>query len=300
MSENDRITLNIGGTLFQTTRGTLIAEPATMLSAMFGGEGVPPQPDEDGSYFIDRDPKHFRFILNYLRGNKLKIPYDPIIRRELLEEVKFYQILGLIESVQQTELSYIFDEIHRSKFLKLRHPAIIERFTWHIEDMIGYLEEIPQNNYIESPIFPAGNLHWCLRMYPNGRMLQYTSDSFSVYLRLVSSMEHPIPENLVIEGSFTVVLHNQDPTNDVVQRTGCGIFKWKGDDGLMWGWQAVMNLEILRNPKYGWLDRNGTFTLSVESIEVKKLSIHIRTPSLDPDFIPQEEQNIAVKLLGDI
>jgi len=52
--------------------------------------------DKDGCYFIDRDGKHFRYILNYLRTNELIIPDDPIIRKELFKEVEFYQINSLI------------------------------------------------------------------------------------------------------------------------------------------------------------------------------------------------------------
>ena len=52
---------------------------------------------EDGSYFIDRDGTHFRYILNYLRTGQLIVPEDKIIRRELLTEAEFYQIQGIID-----------------------------------------------------------------------------------------------------------------------------------------------------------------------------------------------------------
>lgn len=47
-------------------------------------------------YFIDRDGKMFRHILNYLRTNTLAIP-DNFAELDLLyEEAKFYDIQPLI------------------------------------------------------------------------------------------------------------------------------------------------------------------------------------------------------------
>ena len=70
-----------------------------MLHAMFSGR-FDSKPAEDGSYFIDRDGTHFRYILNYLRTGQLVVPEDKIIRRELLTEAEFYQIQGIIDEMK--------------------------------------------------------------------------------------------------------------------------------------------------------------------------------------------------------
>ena len=44
-----------------------------MLTAMFSGK-FEMKPSKDGSFFIDRDGTHFRFILNFLRTGKLTLP----------------------------------------------------------------------------------------------------------------------------------------------------------------------------------------------------------------------------------
>ena len=66
------IKLNIGGHLYITSTLTLTRDPQSMLATMFSGRHSVKK-EEDGSYFIDRDGTHFRYILNYLRGNAISV-----------------------------------------------------------------------------------------------------------------------------------------------------------------------------------------------------------------------------------
>ena len=85
-----------------------------MLHAMFSGR-FDSKPAEDGSYFIDRDGTHFRYILNYLRTGQLVVPKDKIVRRELLNEAEFYRVQGIIDELrsQPFEGSLILSLEHR-------------------------------------------------------------------------------------------------------------------------------------------------------------------------------------------
>ena len=65
---------------------------------MFSGR-FDTKPSDDGSYFIDRDGTHFRYILNYLRTGKLIVPKDEMIREELLAEAEFYQVEGIVKAL---------------------------------------------------------------------------------------------------------------------------------------------------------------------------------------------------------
>ena len=59
LSKSNRITINVGGSLYETTLNTLSADQSSMLSAMFSGR-FNIEKDKNGSIFIDRDPTHFR------------------------------------------------------------------------------------------------------------------------------------------------------------------------------------------------------------------------------------------------
>ena len=49
----------------------------------------------DGSFFIDRDGTHFRFILNYLRNGELILPEGATFLKELEAEAKFYDFIHI-------------------------------------------------------------------------------------------------------------------------------------------------------------------------------------------------------------
>ena len=86
------ITLNVGGTKYQTTKATLLSIKQGVLYKMFQGT-FNDKPLEDGAYFIDRDATYFRYILNFLRDGIITIDVeDKKTMIELLTEARFYQI----------------------------------------------------------------------------------------------------------------------------------------------------------------------------------------------------------------
>ncbi|KAB2071591.1 FH interacting protein FIP2 -like protein [Gossypium arboreum] len=96
------IRLNIGGKKFCTTIDTLTCrEPDSMLAAMFSGRHTVCQDAEKGYVFVDRDGKHFRHILNWLRDGVVPTLTDSDYS-ELIREAEYYQLLGLIEGINST------------------------------------------------------------------------------------------------------------------------------------------------------------------------------------------------------
>ena len=66
------VDLDVGGTLFRTTKQTLLSDPKSMLAKMFDpSASLVPVLRTDGAYFIDRDPVYFIIVLNFLRTGYL-------------------------------------------------------------------------------------------------------------------------------------------------------------------------------------------------------------------------------------
>ncbi|XP_068727381.1 uncharacterized protein [Montipora capricornis] len=104
-----KVKLNVGGKIYSTTLDTLRKDPDSMLCAMFSGRHELKPDAEDGAYFIDRDGKLFRYILNYLRDGDLHLPDDKITGQELLKEAKFYQVQGIIDLLKENCFPPMFD-----------------------------------------------------------------------------------------------------------------------------------------------------------------------------------------------
>ena len=133
------IKLNVGGQHFATSVQTLTKDPNSMLAAMFSGR-FEMKPSEDGSFFIDRDGTHFRFILNFLRTGKLTLPEGATCTKELEEEAEFYQIQGLIDALRPAELTVnacMPDEPFRESTIltKVDHRKILK--GWLPEVLVG-------------------------------------------------------------------------------------------------------------------------------------------------------------------
>ena len=93
------VELNVGGKHFTTSVQTLRKDPNSILAAMFSGK-FDTKPSKDGSFFIDRDGTHFRFILNYLRDGELILPEGATFLEELRKEAEFYQIQGILDELK--------------------------------------------------------------------------------------------------------------------------------------------------------------------------------------------------------
>ncbi|PIK33577.1 putative BTB/POZ domain-containing protein KCTD9 [Apostichopus japonicus] len=77
-------------------------EPESMLARMFGTEDPSwnSAMDRSGAYLIDRSPKYFEPIMNYLRHGQLIVDTN-IGAAGVLEEAKFFGMTSLIEPLKQ-------------------------------------------------------------------------------------------------------------------------------------------------------------------------------------------------------
>lgn len=91
---SDIIHLNVGGTRFSTSRQTLTWIPDSFFTALLSGR-ISSLRDETGAIFIDRDPKVFGVILNYLRTKDIDLSVVDI--RILRHEAEYYGIAPLVK-----------------------------------------------------------------------------------------------------------------------------------------------------------------------------------------------------------
>lgn len=120
-SPNSRewIKLNVGGTTFLTTRLTLSKDHSSffyrliqedeelqtdmvsrkiLLLFTLKKESYNFQ-DENGAYLIDRDPRYFPVVLNFLRHGKVIL--DNLSEEGVLEEAEFYNVTRLINILKE-------------------------------------------------------------------------------------------------------------------------------------------------------------------------------------------------------
>lgn len=90
------IDLNVGGYLFTTSLSTLTKYEDSMLAVMFSGRHEIVR-DQNDRYFIDRDGKHFRHILNFIRSNDLPPENETL---DVLKEAEFFCISNLIAKLE--------------------------------------------------------------------------------------------------------------------------------------------------------------------------------------------------------
>merc|ERR1711920_524363 len=89
----DPIILNIGGKYFTTSLATLRSKSDTFLEKMFRNNTSTATCSADGSFFIDRDPSTFGYVLEYLRNDDMLVrSKDKNIRLQVLEDAEYFQL----------------------------------------------------------------------------------------------------------------------------------------------------------------------------------------------------------------
>lgn len=129
------VKLNVGGTVFSTSKHTLLLDSESFFAKMFGGH-FEPLPLEDGSFFIDRDPTWFGAILNYLRGKTINLQFlQPSQIIDFKEEATFYGLTQLIQAIENFEKEN--DELPKQEeeeSAKDENPAEETPFRWVVEE----------------------------------------------------------------------------------------------------------------------------------------------------------------------
>jgi ligand-binding sensor domain-containing protein len=89
------VELNVGGVFYTTYISTLTREKDSLLGQLFNGTSKSKiVKDSKGKYFIDRDGVLFRYVLDFLRNEKLTLPENSHEKERLhltqqVQEIRF-------------------------------------------------------------------------------------------------------------------------------------------------------------------------------------------------------------------
>ncbi|CAF1248415.1 unnamed protein product [Adineta ricciae] len=169
-NDDELIKLNIGGYCYTTKRSTINdnVDEQSYLALLIRKQTKTPY----GEYFIDRDGKYFRYILNYFREKMLLLPENFTELKQLLSEVQFYGIDRLKNDIENrlnrtNEQNLCLQSgLHLTLISKLNPKKTIVK-------LIGPLKLLS--------IFP----------------IQFIGEEF---LRIISSFSHP--ENILCQLTF--------------------------------------------------------------------------------------------------
>lgn len=71
---------------------------------MFTGKAKPPLRDSKGKYFVDRDGVLFRYVLDFLRNQRLILPENFHEKERLRTEAEFYNLSKMTECIDKAEV----------------------------------------------------------------------------------------------------------------------------------------------------------------------------------------------------
>jgi len=176
---DDWIRLNVGGTLFTTTRSTLSKDAKSFFHRLCQGE-LESQKDHSGAYMIDRDPHYFGPVLNYLRHGKLVM--DKHLSEEgVLEEAEFYNVTHLISLVQ--------DRIRiREEAAKVKRGQSQFKVNKHVYRVIQCHDDELTN--LMSTLSDGWRFEQLINI---GSQYQYASEDRAEFLCVVSKLCEPTP-----------------------------------------------------------------------------------------------------------
>ncbi|KAI4498706.1 hypothetical protein M0802_006173 [Mischocyttarus mexicanus] len=94
------VDLNVGGVTYTTTLETLTKDSTCRLGILFT-ENFPIQKDSTGKYFLDRDGNLFRYILDYLRDERVVLPEGLKECERLKKEAVYYGLDDLVRIIDE-------------------------------------------------------------------------------------------------------------------------------------------------------------------------------------------------------
>ena len=132
-----RVHLNVGGSLYDTTLGTLCSQPS-LLADLLGRPDADLPRDSAGRIFLDRDGSIFRLVLSWLRTGVLPAQRNELLQRELLAEARWLQMDSLVSALE-AELGTL--EPRGLLLKRLSRQAVIDTTHGDFERLVALIFE---------------------------------------------------------------------------------------------------------------------------------------------------------------
>ena len=126
----DFIQLNVGGQTFTTARSTLCRVEGSLLATMFSGRWEDSvERVQNGVVFLDFNPEHFSWILDYLRVKMISSPVNPAVlaeasKNQMKDFNTLLKYLGLSDEILPTPPTEV---VQNGKFNVCSSKATVQK-----------------------------------------------------------------------------------------------------------------------------------------------------------------------------
>lgn len=210
--KEDVIVLNVGGKLISTTKATLTSEKESMLFAMFS-DRYKLTSDKDGYIFIDRNPKYFKIILEFLRTRQF-FGLENVDIKQLNAELEFFAFPFRITSCNNS-IRYLKQESNQIYVLvNPEFEGIYEIFKYSENHKVFryklYLDNTSIKNHDDHPYITSGEAtvalnqtKWFIEIHPKGEASINTEErGFAVFLHYKTGPKCLIGYSLSVVNQF--------------------------------------------------------------------------------------------------
>ncbi|CCD66468.1 BTB domain-containing protein [Caenorhabditis elegans] len=135
------VKLNVGGSVFETWKSTLTKQDGFFKTLV--ETNIPVKKDTSDCYFIDRSPKYFETVLNYMRSGVTVLPDSEKELQELKKEAEFYlleQLVDLCEPINNQIRTYRSSHELLQIIASTKKPVVVINYITHNNDII-YIPE---------------------------------------------------------------------------------------------------------------------------------------------------------------
>lgn len=137
------VLLNVGGTSFATSWSTLSRLPGPLRDML-------PPPGAAKEAFVDRDPTHFRLVLNFLRDGTCALPTNDVrALDEVAAEARFYGLRDL-EALVLRSIEKVVSHERQADLRRAEHAELVGAVRDGFDKLHGSLSSLGQHSFTQT------------------------------------------------------------------------------------------------------------------------------------------------------